>query len=31
MLADLDLLQLGYLCSEHASSAAAMHIVVTKT
>jgi hypothetical protein len=31
MLADLDLLQLGYLCSEYTSSAAAMHVVVTKT
>jgi hypothetical protein len=31
MLADLDLLQLGYLCGEHTGSAAATHIVVTKT
>ena len=30
LLADLDLVQLGYRCSEHLSSAAAMHVVLTK-
>jgi dihydrofolate reductase len=31
LLADLDLVQLGYHCSEHTSSAAAMHVVLTRT
>jgi dihydrofolate reductase len=31
LLADLDLVQLGYRCSEHVSSAAAMHVVLTKS
>jgi len=31
LLADLDLAQLGYRCSEHVSSAAAMHVVLTKS
>ena len=31
LLADIDLVQLGYRCSEHASSAAAMHVVLTKS
>jgi dihydrofolate reductase len=31
LLADLDLAQLGYRCSEHVSSAAAMHVVITKS
>jgi dihydrofolate reductase len=31
LLADLDLVQLGYRCSEHTSSAAAMHVVLTKS
>jgi dihydrofolate reductase len=31
LLADLDLVQLGYHCSEHVSSAAAMHVVLTKS
>jgi dihydrofolate reductase len=30
LLADLDLVQLGYHCSEHTSSAAAMHVVLTR-
>ena len=30
LLAGLDLAQLGYRCSEHLSSAAAMHVVLTK-
>jgi len=30
LLADLDLVQLGYRCTEHASSPAAMHVVLTK-
>jgi dihydrofolate reductase len=30
LLADLDLVQLGYRCTEHTSSAAAMHVVITK-
>jgi dihydrofolate reductase len=30
LLADLDLVQLGYRCSEHVSSAAATHVVLTK-
>jgi len=30
LLADLDLTQLGYRCSEHTSSAAAMHVVLTR-
>jgi dihydrofolate reductase len=30
LLADLDLVRLGYRCSEHSSSAAAMHVVITK-
>ena len=30
LLADLDLVRLGYRCSEHSSSAAAMHVVLTK-
>jgi dihydrofolate reductase len=31
LLADIDLVQLGYRCSEHTSSAAAMHVVLTKS
>ncbi len=31
LLAEIDLLQLGYRCSEHTSSAAAMHVVLTKS
>jgi dihydrofolate reductase len=31
LLAGLDLLQLGYRCSAHAGSAAAMHVVLTKS
>ncbi|MBN8991809.1 MAG: dihydrofolate reductase [Rhizobiales bacterium] len=31
LLADIDLAQLGYRCSEHVSSAAAMHVVITKS
>jgi dihydrofolate reductase len=31
LLADLDLAQLGYRCSEHTSSAAAMHVMLTKS
>ena len=31
LLADIDLVQLGYRCSEHASSASAMHVVLTKS
>jgi dihydrofolate reductase len=31
LLADLDLVRLGYRCSEHTSSAAAMHVVLTKS
>jgi dihydrofolate reductase len=31
LLADLDLVQLGYRCSEHVGSAAAMHVVLTKS
>ena len=31
LLADIDLVQLGYRCSEHAGSAAAMHVVLTKS
>ena len=31
LLADIDLVQLGYRCSEHVSSAAAMHVVLTKS
>jgi dihydrofolate reductase len=31
LLADIDLLQLGYRCSEHAASPAAMHVVLTKS
>ena len=31
LLADLDLVRLGYRCSEHASSAAAMHVALTKS
>jgi dihydrofolate reductase len=30
LMADVDLVQLGYRCSEHTSSAAAMHVVLTK-
>ena len=30
LLAELDLVQLGYRCTEHSSSAAAMHVVLTK-
>jgi len=30
LLADLDLVQLGYRCGEHTSSAAAMHVVLTR-
>ena len=30
LLAGLDLVQLGYRCTEHSSSEAAMHVVVTK-
>jgi len=30
LLAGLDLAQLGYRCSEHVSSEAAMHVVLTK-
>jgi dihydrofolate reductase len=31
LLADLDLVQLGYRCTEHTSSPAAMHVVLTKS
>jgi dihydrofolate reductase len=31
LLANLDLVRLGYRCSEHTSSAAAMHVVLTKS
>jgi dihydrofolate reductase len=31
LLADLDLVKLGYRCSEHTSSAAALHVVLTKS
>jgi len=31
LLSDIDLAQLGYRCSEHVSSAAAMHVVLTKS
>jgi dihydrofolate reductase len=31
LLAELDLVQLGYRCSEHTSSAAAMHVVLRKS
>ena len=31
LLADIDLSKLGYRCSEHVSSAAAMHVVITKS
>jgi len=31
LLADLDLVRLGYRCSAHTSSAAAMHVVLTKS
>ena len=31
LLADIDLLQFGYRCSEHAASPAAMHVVLTKS
>ena len=31
LLADFDLVRLGYRCSEHTSSAAAMHVVLTKS
>ena len=31
LLSDIDLVQLGYRCSEHTSSAAAMHVVLTKS
>jgi dihydrofolate reductase len=31
LLANLDLVRLGYRCSEHSSSAAAMHVVLTKS
>jgi dihydrofolate reductase len=31
LLADLDLVQLGYRCSEHAASPAAMHVVLAKS
>lgn len=31
LLADIDLVQLGYRCSEHTSSPAAMHVVLTKS
>ena len=31
LLADLNLLQLGYRCSEHTASPAAMHVVLTKS
>jgi dihydrofolate reductase len=31
LLTDLDLVRLGYRCSEHTSSAAAMHVVLTKS
>jgi dihydrofolate reductase len=31
LLADIDLLQLGYRCSEHTGSPAAMHVVLTKS
>lgn len=31
LLADIDLPKLGYRCSEHISSAAAMHVVLTKS
>jgi dihydrofolate reductase len=31
LLADIDLVQLGYCCSEHAASPAAMHVVLTKS
>ena len=31
LLADIDLVQLGYRCSEYASSASAMHVVLTKS
>jgi dihydrofolate reductase len=31
LLSDIDLVQLGYRCSEHVSSAAAMHVVLTKS
>ena len=30
LLGDLDLVQLGYRCTEHLSSPAAMHVVLTK-
>ena len=31
LLADIDLVQLGYRCTEHTSSPAAMHVVITKS
>jgi dihydrofolate reductase len=31
LLADIDLAQLGYRCSEHVSSEAAMHVMLTKS
>jgi dihydrofolate reductase len=31
LLAGLDLAQLGYRCTEHTSSPAAMHVVLTKS
>jgi dihydrofolate reductase len=31
LLADIDLLQQGYRCSEHTGSPAAMHVVLTKS
>jgi dihydrofolate reductase len=31
LLADIDLVRLGYRCTEHAHSAAAMHVVLTKS
>jgi dihydrofolate reductase len=31
LLADLDLVQLGYRCTEHTSNPAAMHVVLTKS
>jgi len=31
LLADIDLVQLGYRCSEHTSGSAGMHVVVTKS
>ena len=30
LLADFDLVRLGYRCSKHSSSAAAIHVVITK-